>query len=534
MVAVTGGFSVSASWGGSALTSNGNNLDVYVALMSSATGTVSHARALGSTGTDRGYAARFDEAGNVYVALEYRGTLAFGGVAYGVSNGSKDVLTALLSPTGAELWASRAWSVGIDLPEDLAVAADGGPVVVGVAEQTLTYASGSLAFANQQGFVLRYGDPLPETAASRYHPAVGSRILDSRNGTGAYTTPWGPGTTRTLQVTGTGGVPAGAKAVVVNLTAVSPSAATHLTAFPTGTALPTHSNVNAAQGEVVANLATVPVGMNGSISIYNNSGSSHVLADLVGWYVDDLTESRLTAMTPKRVFDSRDGTATTAAPWGPGETRAISIAGTNGIPADATAVVLNLTATQPTAGTHVTVWPFQYPMPGGSMLNVAAGQTRPNQVIVGVHQGKIEVRNNAGSVQLIGDAVGYFTAGPGAGELRPVVPARIGDTRTGLGGRLGPLGSGQSFDLRVEGVGGVPAEATAVALNVTVTSPTAPSHLTVWNTGQPRPNASNLNYVANQTVPNHVTVRIGAGSSISLFNNSGHAHVIVDVVGWYD
>src|SRR5690606_10593224 len=102
-----------------------------------------------------------------------------------------------------------------------AVAADGGPVVVGAAEQTLTYAGGSLAFANQQGYVLRYGDPLPETAASRYHPAVGSRILDSRTGTGGYSTPWGPGTTRTLQVTGTAGVPAGAKAVVVNLTAVS-------------------------------------------------------------------------------------------------------------------------------------------------------------------------------------------------------------------------------------------------------------------------------------------------------------------------
>lgn len=534
MVGVTGGFYGTGSLATSSVTSNGSDQDAFVALLAASTGAVSHLRAIGSTGADRGDGIAFDEAGNVYVALDYRGTLAFGGVAYGTANGSRDVLTALLSPTGAELWATRAWGIGTDVPTDLAVAADGGPVVVGTAAQTLSYDAGSLSFANQQGIALRYGDPLPETASSRYHPGVGFRALDSRTGTGGYASPWGPGTTRTLTVAGVHGVPAGAKAVVVNLTAVTPTAATHLTVYPTGSAAPTHSNLNAAAGEVVANLATVPVGMGGNISIFNNSGSTHVLADLVGWYLDDPTESRFTGLTPVRVLDSRDGTATPAAPFGPAQSRTVQIAGLHGIPADATAVVLNLTATQPTAGTHVTVWPHQYPMPGGSMLNVAAGQTRPNQVIVGLNQGKIDLRNNAGSVHLLADAVGYFTDDAGAGELRAVTPARIGDTRTGLGGRLGQLGPGQSFDLPVEQVGGVPPSATSVVLNVTVTGPTAPSHLTVWNTGQARPNASSLNYVAGQTVPNHVTVRIGAGGKVSLFNNSGSTHVIVDVVGWYD
>ena len=77
------------------------------------------------------------------------------------------------------------------------------------------------------------------------------------------------------------------------------------------------------------------------------------------------------------------------------------------------------------------------------------------------------------------------------------------------------------------------ATASAVALNVTVTGPTAPSHLTIWPTGQAMPTASNLNFVAGQTVPNHVVVKLGSGGSLNVLNNSGNAHVIVDVVGWY-
>jgi hypothetical protein len=73
----------------------------------------------------------------------------------------------------------------------------------------------------------------------------------------------------------------------------------------------------------------------------------------------------------------------------------------------------------------------------------------------------------------------------------------------------------------------------AVILNVTVTEPTEGSFVTVWPGGETRPLASNLNYAAGQTVPNLVAVKVGAGGSVSLYNLSGWAHVIVDVAGWY-
>ncbi|MEZ5142561.1 MAG: hypothetical protein R2726_08615 [Acidimicrobiales bacterium] len=88
-------------------------------------------------------------------------------------------------------------------------------------------------------------------------------------------------------------------------------------------------------------------------------------------------------------------------------------------------------------------------------------------------------------------------------------------------------------NLPVVGRGGVPASGVAaVVLNVTVTGPTAPSHLTVFPAGESPPSASNLNFSAGQTVPNLVIAKVGAGGQVSLRNNSGSVQVIADVAGW--
>jgi hypothetical protein len=120
------------------------------------------------------------------------------------------------------------------------------------------------------------------------------------------------------------------------------------------------------------------------------------------------------------------------------------------------------------------------------------------------------------------------------GEFTPLVPTRILDTRTSLGGHPGKLGPGQSLSQQITGQGGVPAHGVgSVVVNVSVTEPTAPSHLTVWPSGNPMPLSSNLNYVPGQTVPNLVTVGLGADGAVLVYNNAGSTHVIVDVVGYY-
>jgi hypothetical protein len=120
-------------------------------------------------------------------------------------------------------------------------------------------------------------------------------------------------------------------------------------------------------------------------------------------------------------------------------------------------------------------------------------------------------------------------------RYNPLTPSRILDTRTGNGAPAVAVGAGGTLDLQVTGRGGVPASGvSAVVLNVTVTEPSAGSHLTAFPAGEARPNVSNLNFVTGQTVPNLVTVKLGSGGKVSLFNAAGSVHVLADVAGWYD
>jgi hypothetical protein len=81
----------------------------------------------------------------------------------------------------------------------------------------------------------------------------------------------------------------------------------------------------------------------------------------------------------------------------------------------------------------------------------------------------------------------------------------------------------------------IPPEADAVALNVTVTQPTAAGFLTLYPLGVAAPLASTINYGPGQTRANNAIVQLGSGDSISIASgqSSGTTHVIVDVVGYF-
>jgi hypothetical protein len=121
--------------------------------------------------------------------------------------------------------------------------------------------------------------------------------------------------------------------------------------------------------------------------------------------------------------------------------------------------------------------------------------------------------------------------GPG-GAYHPLVPARILDTRTSLGGHPGALGAGQTLTLQVAGAGGAPSGAYAAVMNLTVTNTTSASYLTVFPGDAAQPLASNLNWSARQTVANLVEVRLSASGAVSVFNAYGQADVVADLTGW--
>lgn len=119
-------------------------------------------------------------------------------------------------------------------------------------------------------------------------------------------------------------------------------------------------------------------------------------------------------------------------------------------------------------------------------------------------------------------------------DFRAVVPVRVFDTRTGTGGvPAAPLGPATALSVAIAGTNGIPADAKAVSLNVTVVGGTTSSYLTVWPNGDTRPFASNLNWTGPNATPNAVTVGVGTAGKASFYNDAGSVHVFADIVGYY-
>ncbi|HEY7857451.1 MAG TPA: hypothetical protein VIC82_03025, partial [Candidatus Nanopelagicales bacterium] len=84
----------------------------------------------------------------------------------------------------------------------------------------------------------------------------------------------------------------------------------------------------------------------------------------------------------------------------------------------------------------------------------------------------------------------------------------------------------------VAGVAGVPANATAVVLNLTAVGATRPTWVAAWPDGQPRPTVSNLNVSSAAPTPNLAVVPVGDGGYIDLYNFAGSVNLIGDITGY--
>ena len=231
------------------------------------------------------------------------------------------------------------------------------------------------------------------------------------------------------------------------------------------------------------------------------------------------------------------------------------------VPADATAVVLNVTSVNATQATDVRVYPtpLDASFPPVSNINVQPGQSTPNLVTVAVTKvgGTVRLRNTAGTTDLLADLSGYFTAQVpgGAGSLfNPLAPARILHTASGSVGVLtqAKVVAGGHVDLKVIGslpvrtlANGstpppvvVPAGTTAVVLNVTAFNATAPTDVRVYpkpkvDSAAP-PEASNLNVaVPGVSVANLVVVKVGDLGKVRLYNRAGATDLAADIAGYY-
>ncbi|WP_335971055.1 N-acetylmuramoyl-L-alanine amidase [Streptomyces sp. CA2R106] len=371
--------------------------------------------------------------------------------------------------------------------------------------------------------------------AGTFTPAGPTRIMDTRNGTGVAKGAVGAGKTISLQVAGSGGVPSsGVTAVVMNVTAVSPTTTGHLIVYPDGTTQPGTSSLNYPAGRTIANLVVVPVA-DGKVDFYNSAGSVDVLADVTGYYTSSTGGSRFAPVGPARLMDTRNGTGGVTGPVAAGKTVSLQVTGgSTGIPADGvTAVVMNVTAVSPTATGHLIVYPDGTTQPGTSSLNFPAGTTIANLVTVPVVDGKVDFYNSAGSVNVLADITGYYTSSTDGSLFHSTGPTRLMDTRNGTGGTKGALAGGKTLTLALAGHGGLPASGvTAVVMNVTAVSPTTTGHVIVYPDGATRPDTSSLNFPAGQTIPNLVVVPVTDGK-LDFYNSAGSVNLLADITGYF-
>ena len=371
-------------------------------------------------------------------------------------------------------------------------------------------------------------------SAGSYVPVVPVRLLDTRSGVGVSAGAVGAGGSVALPVTGRGGVPgSGVSAVVLNVTATAPSAGTYVTVWPSGVARPVASSLNVGAGQTRANLVTVPVGSDGRVRLFNNSGRVHLIADVQGYYRDGGGGSLFHPDSPWRLYDSRKSSA---GALGAGAQRCVAVSRSGY--GQASAVALNVTVTSPSAGTYLTVWPQGKPRPVASNVNVVAGQTAPNAVITGLSGSRqFCVYNNSGRAHVVVDVHGFYAGASVAGGLafHPVTPVRVLDTRDGTGtvSRSGVLTSAGMTAGVGSAAAGDAGRVKAVVGNLTGTQPSAATYVTAWPAGESRPFASSLNLVPGETAANMVQLRTGSDGRVGLYTNAGRTHTILDISGWF-
>ena len=370
-----------------------------------------------------------------------------------------------------------------------------------------------------------------------------NRAFITRNPMGRISLDVLPRTPLRIKVAGTNGVPAtGVGAVSMNVTVTSPDGEGFITVYPCDTK-PDASNLNYTLDQTVPNAVIAPVSSTGDVCFYTNA-QTHLLADINGYFP---TGQGFTAAGPARVFDTRSGSG-----QGLRTVNKVKIGGAQEVRVKMTdlagftpstgvgAVSLNITATGTTAddfGGYVTVYPCGN-RPNASSINFVSGQTVPNAVIAPVSASGEVCFYARGTTDLIVDINGYFLSGAG---FTPTTPTRIADTRSGSDQGVRTVtktkvGGDTTLKVKFTDIAGLtPSSGVgAVSLNVTATGTTADEfggYVTVYPCGA-IPNASNLNFVSGQIVPNAVIAPVSASGEVCFYAR-GTTDLIVDLNGYF-
>ncbi len=344
---------------------------------------------------------------------------------------------------------------------------------------------------------------------SRFVPLdVPTRFLDTRPATAvgpaALTGRLWRGEILDLPVAGVRTIPAsGVTAVAVNVVSVDPDRASYVQAIPTRQAsLGSYANLNTdTPGQSRSNFSIIPVGDDGSISLYSIA-DGHIVVDVLGWFESTggpVRAGRFIELgRAERLVDTRRDDPT--GPLSSGVVRRVPMP--SGVPAaDIDALVVTVVAVSPTARGWLQAFPANRSDVIGetATINVVAGSNVANTAIVPVDGSGIAITGNflgAGTSHVVVDAIGYITSASGtpstAGRFVPVRPNRAFDSRR-AGGRLD---DGEVVVIDASAAPGIdiPDDATGVMWNLVMVDADRGGYLRGWAADQPEPTTSSLNW----------------------------------------
>ncbi|MFM7062043.1 MAG: RCC1 domain-containing protein, partial [Actinomycetes bacterium] len=409
------------------------------------------------------------------------------------------------------------------------------------------------------------------TAGTGGYTALASpcRAVDTRSGGGAL----GPDVTRSFQVGGPGslaaqggnpagcGVPDGAGAVEIAVTAVGPAGNGFLRAFAAGDPVPNATFVNYTSGVGITNTGTVPLAASGTLdlSVKNFVGTTQVVVDVLGYFTTSATASDYVPITPCRAVDTRlvGGTLTTGA----GAQRAFRISGTGslatqggapagcGVPDAITAAVVSVTAVSPVGAGFLRAGPNDGTEPAATVVNYTGGTSTTNTGATRLDlltAQDLAVRNFLGSTHVVVDVVGYFTEAGLGSRYQTVTPCRAVDTRFAPGGKL--LAdttrllqiSSERNAYAAQGTTsltgcGVPLRAAAATLSVTAVNPAGNGFARAYPAGTAA-SGTVLNFTTGRSTTNTGAATLGTGGlhDLALRSTAAASDFVVDVLGYYE
>jgi len=397
----------------------------------------------------------------------------------------------------------------------------------------------------------------PSSAGLRFVRLTPCRVMETRpeyNNEGRAL-PFGPpflnsSETRTLNLpaSSTCPIPATAKAYVLNVTVIPRGPLDFVTVWPAGETRPNVWSVRSPDGQVVANSSIIKAGIAGGINIFTSNNTDMIL-DITGYFTDNPAVSNLVyyPVSPCRVIETRVAYRPTPGPFGgpsmnARQTRSFRFPQSPdcAIPSGAAAYNVTITIVPPGPLPFLTAWPSGSAQPNVSSINSFVGRTLANNVIIPAGpDGGIDVFTLERS-DFIMDITGYFAPDDGVNGLfyYPTTQCRASDSTNA--NWIPPFGTPifenettRTIPIRSGACLGIPASARAYALNTTVIpNGSSMPFLTIYPTGQGRPNASVLNAFEGQTVTNSSIIPAGTGGAVDVFAFR-RTHVVVEINGYF-